>query len=110
MSTSVFPLLAGLGWSTRFDSLFCGDDGPLKPDPHGLHAIARALGVDAAAMWMVGDAEQDVLAGRAAGCFTIGVRGGFHTDTRLDRSSPDLTLDSLEEFSALVTGAAARPA
>lgn len=41
-----------------------------KPKPGMLHAIVRALGVDPAASWMIGDSEADVQAGAAAGMQT----------------------------------------
>ena len=41
-----------------------------KPKPGMLLEAARELGIDLASSWMVGDAERDVLAGKAAGCRT----------------------------------------
>lgn len=41
-----------------------------KPQPGMLLALARELGLDLRRSWMIGDAESDVLAGRAAGCHT----------------------------------------
>jgi D-glycero-D-manno-heptose 1,7-bisphosphate phosphatase len=41
-----------------------------KPAPGMLRDAARELGLDLAASWMIGDAESDVAAGRAAGCHT----------------------------------------
>ncbi len=42
-----------------------------KPAPGMLLAAARDLDLDLGRSWMVGDAERDVLAGRAVGCRTI---------------------------------------
>lgn len=42
-----------------------------KPAPGMLLDAAAALGIDLARSWMVGDAERDVDAGRAAGCRTV---------------------------------------
>ena len=50
--------------------------------------MARAFGVDVERVWVVGDAEQDVLAARAAGAIAVAVRGGFHDDARLQAASP----------------------
>jgi 2-phosphoglycolate phosphatase len=96
-------LLHELGVRTRFAAVFAGGDGPLKPDPHAVTSIARDLGVDVRATWVVGDAAQDVEAGRAAGAITIGVLGGFHAEERLRGASPDLVLASLEELPALLS-------
>ncbi len=52
---------------------------------------------------MVGDGEQDVLAGRAAGALTVGVRGGIQPVERLLEARPDHLLETLYELPALVT-------
>ena len=44
-----------------------------KPLPGMLFAGAKALGVDLDVSWMVGDQPRDLEAGKAAGCFTLGV-------------------------------------
>lgn len=44
-----------------------------KPLPGLLHQGARALGVTPSDCWMIGDQPRDLEAGRAAGCFTVGV-------------------------------------
>jgi phosphoglycolate phosphatase-like HAD superfamily hydrolase len=51
---------------------------------------------------MVGDGEQDILAGRAAGCVTVGVRGGIQGSERLEAARPDMLLETLLELVALV--------
>ena len=94
-------VLEALGASGRFAFVFAGGDGPLKPSPEPVLAIARALSVDVRALWVVGDAEQDVLSARAAGAFAVAVRGGFADDERLRAASPDVTLASLHELPAL---------
>lgn len=56
---------------------YCLDDpnrpisGCRKPSPHMLLAARKEYGVDLGASFMVGDKEEDVLAGRAAGCRTV---------------------------------------
>lgn len=52
-----------------------------KPRPGLLLAAARALDLDLAASWMVGDRPSDIAAGRAAGCRTIQVETGKHNAT-----------------------------
>lgn len=47
------------------------EDRPHKPDPFPVQLAAKRLGVDAASCWMVGDGENDVAAGNAAGCRTV---------------------------------------
>jgi D,D-heptose 1,7-bisphosphate phosphatase len=47
-----------------------------KPKPGMLLDAARDFNIDLSKSWMIGDSERDVLAGRAAGVRTIGVRTG----------------------------------
>lgn len=44
-----------------------------KPLPGMILAGAARLGVDPSASWMIGDQPRDLIAGRAAGCRTLGV-------------------------------------
>jgi len=94
-------VLEALGASARFAFVFAGGDGPLKPSPEPVLAVARALSVPVGSLWVVGDAEQDILSARAAGAFAVAVRGGFADDERLQAASPDVTLASLLELPAL---------
>ena len=48
-----------------------------KPAPGMLLRAARELGIDLAGSWMVGDRWRDVDCGRAAGCRTIFIDGGY---------------------------------
>lgn len=96
---TTLPVLRGLGLDVRFRSVVAGDDLPeRKPHPAQLHEVARQLGLGASALVMVGDGPQDVLAGRAAGTFTIGVRGGIQAFERLAAAEPDLIIETLEEL------------
>jgi 2-phosphoglycolate phosphatase len=96
--TSV-AVLHGLGLEARFKGIVAGDDLPQrKPDPAMVHEAARKLGVPVAEVVMVGDGPQDVLSGRAAGAYTVGVRGGIQALDRLVASEPDLIIDTLLEL------------
>jgi len=101
--SSTLAVLKALAIDTRFAFIRTGSDGPLKPHRRAVTDALDALGVAPADAWMVGDAEQDVRAGRAAGCVTIVVRGGFQSAERVEASRPDLTVDSLLDVAALVT-------
>jgi len=92
-------VLRGLGLEARFKGVVAGDDLPKrKPDPAMVHETARLLGVPVQSLVMVGDGPQDVLSGRAAGAFTVGVRGGIQSLERLTASAPDLMIDTLLEL------------
>ncbi|MBS2013418.1 MAG: HAD-IA family hydrolase [Deltaproteobacteria bacterium] len=94
-------VLDALGIAGSFAALWGGGDGPLKPAPDGILAVADRLGVSAHDTWMIGDGPQDVLAGRAAGAFTVAVRG-IADEERLLASKPDRVIASLDEIPALV--------
>ena len=80
-----------------FRVIFGGGDGPLKPSPAGLEHVVARLEVTARDVWMIGDGPQDIGAGRAAGCFTVGVPGIAERE-RLLASAPDLVVESLLEL------------
>lgn len=62
-----------------------------KPAPGMLIQAAMDLGLDLEHSWMVGDAERDVEAGRAAGCRTILVAPA-EPQTRADFTAPSLPI------------------
>jgi len=72
--------LEHLGVSDQVGAIVCGDDAGVeaKPDPSGIRAACRELGVDPTAAIYVGDAVTDVEAGTAAGCrYRVAVRSGL---------------------------------
>ena len=102
-------LLEALGLIGDFAAVWGGDDGPLKPSPDGiLHVLAR-LNVTPPDAWMVGDGPQDIGAGKAAGCFTVGVPG-IAPLSRLLASEPDLVCETLDDVRAELRGLRGRPA
>jgi phosphoglycolate phosphatase len=100
--TVSLTIIDALGARSRFAVLYGGGDGPLKPSPEPIWSIARQLGVSPADLWVVGDAPQDVNAGRAAGSPTIGVLGGFAPEDRLREAAPDRLISSLAQLQGLV--------
>jgi phosphoglycolate phosphatase len=101
-------VLDALGARDRFAFVYAGGDGPLKPRPEPVTATARALGVPASSLWVVGDGAQDVQAARAAGATAIAVLGGFTPETRLREAGPDAVVASLPEVVALRDAAASQ--
>lgn len=61
-----------------------------KPKPGMLLTAAEELNIDLSASFMVGDGENDILAGKAAGCRTVLIGDGVF--------GQDLTVPSLAEF------------
>jgi phosphoglycolate phosphatase len=80
-----------------------GDTLPVKkPDPAPvLHAYAIA-GCDPARSVFVGDDRRDILAGRAAGSFTVAVRWGYLDGGDPDSWGADAVIDHPGELAALL--------
>lgn len=75
-------VLAGFGELREAGALVCGDTLPrAKPHPDPLLEAARRLGVHPWACLYVGDDERDIVAGRAAGMFTVAARYGYLGET-----------------------------
>jgi phosphoglycolate phosphatase len=96
-------LLAGLGLGGRFARVYGSGDLPRKPDPAGLARLMAETGAGAASTVMVGDSAIDVLTGRAAGVFTVGVRYGFAPHS-FRAHPPDVLLDDLRALPHVVAG------
>lgn len=72
---SMEMLLRRLRLEGHFAVVMCGDDLPThKPDPQGLREVMRRLDVTPSETIFVGDADVDVLGGRACGVDTILIR------------------------------------
>ena len=76
------PLLTALGYWQRACCVVSGDTLPLaKPDPAPVLHACQLAGVAPAATLCVGDAERDIVSGRAAGCRTVVARFGYLDST-----------------------------
>ena len=72
-----------------------------KPEPDMLlHALSH-VGVEPAHAVMVGDSEADMASARAAGVFSVAVRGGY-CNGPLEDLEPDVVIDSLYGFAEAV--------
>jgi phosphoglycolate phosphatase len=90
-------VLDGLGLAPAFRVVVAGDDLPeRKPHPAPILHIAQQFGVAGSELVVVGDGAQDVLAGRAAGARTVGVKGGIQPLERLLAAQPDSLIDALD--------------
>jgi 2-phosphoglycolate phosphatase len=90
-------VLSALGLTPAFAAIWAGGDGILKPAPDSVRDTIARLGVDVRSAWMIGDGPQDIGAGRAAGCFTVGVPGIAERELLL-ASRPDLVCESLDDL------------
>lgn len=69
--------LRAVAWNGCFDVLICGDDLPShKPDPAGLLRIIRRWRLKPAEVVFVGDSDQDLAGGVAAGAAMVAIQNG----------------------------------
>lgn len=80
-SCLTLPLLNKLGLDKRASCIVSGDTTPNpKPHPDPLFYACRHLNIDPKHCVYVGDAERDIVAGKAAGMATIGALFGYIDD------------------------------
>jgi len=70
-----------------------------KPKPGMLLRAAKALGVDLAHSWMVGDRWRDIDCGHAAGCLTIFINRGYAEELR---QKPHFSAGNLVEAADII--------
>lgn len=91
-------ILEALGLSRFFMQVYGGNSfHTKKPDPHGALALLEEAGVEAHEAAIIGDSDVDVLTGRNAGLWTVGVSYGFAPHT-LETAPPDVLVHSPEEL------------
>ena len=97
--------LRGAGLDRHFDVLVCGDDlASHKPDPAGIRRIVRRWKLKPSQVLFVGDTQQDLDGGRAAGVAVVAI----HPDPSLApplRGRPEMTTASPAEAYAWVRAA-----
>jgi phosphoglycolate phosphatase len=85
--------------SRYFHAIVGGDTTPArKPDPAPVLEALRLLDGSAADAVMIGDSENDINAGRAAGTRTCGVTFGFRTAEQLRVCKPDVLVDRFDQL------------
>ncbi|HVU34147.1 MAG TPA: HAD family hydrolase [Opitutaceae bacterium] len=103
-------LLNSLGLAGHFATILCGDDLPShKPDPEGLREIMRRLAVAPAATVFIGDADVDVLGGRACGVDTILIRHAREIAAEIVAQTWQAVDSPAEAFALVVRSIAAAP-
>ncbi len=90
--------LADFGVEHHFAHVVCGDDGHRrKPHPDALSVCLERLAVAPDEAAYIGDSAEDVMMARAAGVFSVGIRGTFPNHANLLAANPDVVADSLAE-------------
>ena len=81
-----------------FSQVYGGNSFPTKkPDPLGARRLLEENACSPKEAIIVGDSSNDVLTGRNAGLWTVGVSYGFAPQT-LELTPPDVQVDSLREL------------
>ena len=94
-------LLASLGWDARAAAVVSGDTLAVKkPDPAPVRLACERAGIDPARSVFVGDDRRDVIAGAAAGLYTVAVRWGYLDGGNPDDWQADCVIDHPDELSA----------
>lgn len=98
-SRFVAPLLEHLQIAEDFDCLIGGDTVQArKPDPAPVFEALRQLGGSVDRAVMIGDSENDILAGRNAQMLTCGLSIGFRTYEQLRAYAPDVLIDRFDKL------------
>ena len=69
------------------------DDRPKKPSPNGVFELAKKLDVEVQDIAYVGDTSTDMMTGKSAGAWTIGVIWGFRGRDELEKYKADVIID-----------------
>lgn len=89
----------------QHDVLLTRDDvEQVKPHPAHLESAVQALGVSSRRTLMVGDHPMDVVAGKAAVAWSIGILNDGRPADYFDAVSPDAVLDSVVRIPAYLAG------
>jgi len=87
-----------MGWTGRFLTTRCADEGIPKPDPWMLRDICEELGLDTGEALMIGDTTHDLGMARSAGSDAVAVTYGAHTREELEREPAIAVVDSVLEL------------
>ncbi|WP_299016848.1 phosphoglycolate phosphatase [uncultured Photobacterium sp.] len=86
-----------------FVDVIGGDTFPQKkPDPFALHWLMEKHQLAASEMLMVGDSRNDILAGKAATCYVVGLTYGYNYGQPISASDPDIVLDHFSQLAEVV--------
>ncbi|MBX2850979.1 MAG: HAD family hydrolase [Phycisphaeraceae bacterium] len=75
-----------------------------KPVPTSAGEVIAEIGVEPERCVYVGDTKVDMLTGKAAGMFTVGVPWGFRSVKELQDNGADAIVDTADELTSLILG------
>lgn len=79
-------------------------DFPMKPHPAQLEECFIQIGVDPSKGVMVGDSHKDIIAGKAAGAYTVGIPVYFTRLELMKEAGVDVIIESLSELPSVLEG------
>jgi len=98
-------ILAGLDLARYFAVVICPEEvAHLKPHPEMILAAMARTGGTAATTLVVGDTDNDIRAGKAAGACTCAVTWGYGPRVTLEPLQPDFFIAEPEDLIALLDG------
>jgi phosphoglycolate phosphatase len=96
-------LLQRLGIHHHFEVIIGGQpDSKLKPDPEAILTILQRFDVPPRRAVIIGDGENDILAGKAAGIYTCAVTYGFRPAEKLLALQPDFIVRDPRDLKNLI--------
>lgn len=96
---SLLISLEQLYMNDLFDVIITGDDvNNPKPHPEGVHKALKQLGVKSTEIVFLGDSNADILAGKQANVFTVGVNWLSNYETPEFDVQPDQMNSNVDEF------------
>ncbi|GGA63805.1 phosphoglycolate phosphatase [Neiella marina] len=94
-------ILSGFAIDGYFSQVIGGDSLPeKKPHPMPLQHVCQHWHIEPRQLLMVGDSKNDIEAGKAAGCMTLGLTYGYNYGEHIGLSNPDQVADNLLELVA----------
>jgi len=99
-------IVQALGLGTFFSQIYGGNSfATKKPEPEGALKLLEETGLQPEQAAIIGDSHVDVLTGRNAGIWTVGVTYGFAPHT-LGDEPPDVLVDQPRELAEVFSGVA----
>jgi len=106
---AVEKILDSCGLASYFSSVVGRNlDLKMKPKPDQIEVCLHEMGVESRRAVMVGDSHNDVLAGKAAGTFTIAIPVHFTRSEALNAAKPNAVIKNLHELPRALLGLASR--
>lgn len=87
---------------TDFSAVISRNDSRPKPHPDGVYKAAQKMGISTSELIMVGDFRFDIIAGNAAGAYTVLLANGKDSIMIPGDPEPDATVNSLEDLLGLL--------